>query len=238
MHPHKHISIQKNEVHVWTVSLATPAIEVERLYTLLSHDERVRAGRFCFVEHANRYTVARANLRRILSRYIDTAPELLRFEYTANGKPFVANGPIHFNLSHSSDVAVVAVTRDREIGIDVEQIRRDNDLLEIAEHYFAPEERAALRLLSAEERCFGFFRCWTRKEAYLKARGDGMSLDLHAFSVSLGPNEPAALIASAEGPAELQRWKFANLELHDGYAAALAVEGSQCDLRLFEDQAA
>lgn len=238
MQPHKRISIQENEVHVWTVSLAAPAIEAERLPTLLSDDERMRTGRFRFVEHATRYTVARASLRRILSRYTDTAPELLRFKYTANGKPFFANGPIHFNLSHSCDVAVVAVSRGREVGVDVEQIRRDNDLLDIAAHYFAPEERAALRLLSTEERRFGFFRCWTRKEAYLKARGDGMSLDLHAFSVSLGPNEPAALIASAEGPAELKRWKLADLKLQDGYAAALAVEGHRCDLRLFEGQAA
>jgi 4'-phosphopantetheinyl transferase len=232
------ISIQKNEVHVWTMNLDRPAIDVERYCALLSADERVRARRFCFVEHANRYTVARANLRRILSRYTDTAPEALRFEYAVNGKPFFATGPIRFNLSHSSDVAALAITRDREIGIDVEKIRRDHDLLDVAEHYFAPQERSALRLLSAEERYFGFFRCWTRKEAYIKARGDGMSLDLQGFSVSLGADEPPALIASAEGPGELKRWKFANLELHQGYAAALAVEGRVCELRWFEEQAA
>jgi len=230
--------IQKNEVHVWTASLAHPEIEVERMSTLLSYDERIRAGRFCFVEHAIRYTVARANLRRILSRYTDLDPSLLQFQYTANGKPFLANAPIRFNLSHSSDLAVVAVTRDREVGIDIERIRRDDDLLDAAEHYFAPVERANLRSLSAEEQCLGFFRCWTRKEAYLKARGDGLSLDLHSFSVSLGLDEPAALIASAEGPAELRRWKFAHLNLHDDYAAALAVEGQMCELRLYKEQAA
>jgi 4'-phosphopantetheinyl transferase len=238
MHPHKHISIQENEVHVWTVNLAPPVIDIQRLQGHLSDDERARAGRFCFVEHANRYVVARANLRRILSRYTDAAPELLRFEYSANGKPFLANASIRFNLSHSSDLAVIAVAHDREIGIDVERIRHDNDLLDVAEHYFAPDERAALRSLSAEERCFGFFRCWTRKEAYLKARGEGLSMDLQAFSVSLGPNEPAALIASAEGPAELRRWKFAHLDVHDGYAAALAVEGSECNLRFCQEQSA
>jgi 4'-phosphopantetheinyl transferase len=231
--------IQKNEVHVWTINLGPPAIEMEQLYALLSDDERVRAGRFSFAEHANRYTVARANLRRTLSRYTDVAPSLLQFQYTANGKPFLANAPIRFNLSHSADLAVVAVTRDREVGIDVERIRRDNDLLDVAERYFAPVERAALRSLTAEDRCFGFFRCWTRKEAYLKARGEGLSMDLHSFSVSLGPpNEPAALIASAEGPAELGRWKFAHLNLQAGYAAALAVEGAEIDLRLCQEQAA
>jgi 4'-phosphopantetheinyl transferase len=230
--------IQKNEVHVWAVNLAPPAIEMEQLYALLSDDERERAGRFSFAEHANRYTVARANLRRILSRYTDVAPGLLQFRYTANGKPFLANTPIRFNLSHSSDLALVAVARDREVGIDVERIRRDDDLLEVAEHYFAPVERANLRSLSTEERCFGFFRCWTRKEAYLKARGEGLSMDLHSFSVSLGPNEPAALIASAEGPAELHRWKFAHLNLRANYAAALAVEGTELDLSLYQEQAA
>src|SRR5258707_8270511 len=144
MHPHKSIPIRENEVHVWTVNLAPPALDVQRLYALLSDDERARAGRFSFVEHANRYTVARANLRRILSRYTDVAPELLKFKYSANGKPFLANASIRFNLSHSSNLAVVGVTRDREIGIDVEQIRNDNDLLDVAENYFAPAERAAL----------------------------------------------------------------------------------------------
>jgi 4'-phosphopantetheinyl transferase len=220
------------------VNLAQSAIDVERLYILLSDDERARAGRFRFVEHANRYTVARASLRRILSRYADVAPGLLRFNYTANGKPFLANTSTRFNLSHSSNLGVIAVTRDREIGVDVEQIRHDDDLLDISEHYFAPAERAVLRLLPAEERCFGFFRCWTRKEAYLKARGEGLSMDLHAFCVSLGPDEPAALLASAEGPAELQRWKFAHLDLQDGYAAALAVEGRECDLRFCQEHAA
>jgi 4'-phosphopantetheinyl transferase len=238
MHRHKHISIERNEVHVWMVNLAPAAIEAEPLYPLLSGDERVRAGRFCFVEHAKRYTVARASLRRILSRYTNVAPGLHQFKYGANGKPFLPNAAIRFNLSHSSDLAVVAIAHDREVGIDVEQIRRDNDLLDLAEHFFAPDERAALRSLSAEERYSGFFRCWTSKEAYLKARGDGLSIDLHAFSVSLGPNEPAALIASAEGPAELRRWRFAQLDLQDGYAAALAVEGRECDLRFCGEQAA
>jgi 4'-phosphopantetheinyl transferase len=238
MHTHQYISIQKNEAHVWTVNLSATAIELERLYMLLSDDERARARRFCFVEHANRYAVARGHLRRILSRYTDVAPERLQFSYSANGKPFLGNTSIRFNLSHSSNLAAIAVTSDREIGVDVEQIRHDNDLLEVAEHYFAPAERAALQSLSAEERCFGFFRCWTRKEAYLKARGEGLAMDLHAFSVSLGPNEPAALLASAEGPAELQRWKFTHLDLQDGYAAALAVEGRECDLRWCKEQAA
>jgi 4'-phosphopantetheinyl transferase len=130
------------------------------------------------------------------------------------------------------------VTHDREVGIDVERIRRDNDLLDAAEHYFAPVERIALRSLASEERHFGFFRCWTRKEAYLKARGEGLSMDLHSFAVSLGPHAPAALIASAEGPAELKRWKFAHLNLHDDYAAALAVEGQACELHLYREQAA
>src|SRR5260370_32848800 len=174
MHPRKHSSIQEHEVHVWTVNLAPPAIELMRLYTLLSDDERVRAGRFRFVEHANRYAVARAKLRRILGRYTDVAPWLLQFKYSANGKPFLANGSIRFNVSHSSNLAAVAVTRGREVGIDVEQIRNDDDLLDVAEHYFAPAERAALRLLSADERRLGFLRCCTRKEGYLKPRGEGL----------------------------------------------------------------
>jgi 4'-phosphopantetheinyl transferase len=133
--------------------------------------------------------------------------------------------PVRFNLSHSGDLALVAVTRRREIGVDVERLRRESDLLDVAEHYFAPRERATLRSLPEKDRCLGFFRCWTRKEAYLKARGDGLSMDLHSFTVALGPDEPAALLESSEGPGEVARWNLEELNPSPDYAAALAVEG-------------
>ena len=220
------ISIRHDEVQVWRVDLDRPAAEREQLYNLLSADERERAWRFSFAEHRNRYVASRGMLRLILSRYTGEAPERLRFEYHANGKPYLAGNTVRFNLSHSGRLALVGVTPDREIGIDVEQIRRDRDLLDIAEHYFAPQERAALRSLPQEDRYLGFFHCWTRKEAYLKARGDGLSMDLHGFTVSLKPNEPAALVDSVEGAAEVGRWSLAALEPQPGYVAALAVEGA------------
>jgi 4'-phosphopantetheinyl transferase len=219
-------SICHDEVQVWRVGLDRTAAELDRLYALLSPDERHRAWRFAFAQHRNRYVAARGALRLILSQHTGEAPERLRFEYEANGKPFLAGHSVRFNLSHSGRIAIVAVTCGREIGVDVEQIRRDGDLLDVAELYFAPEERAALRSLAERDRCYGFFRCWTRKEAYLKARGDGLSMDLHGFVVSLEPGRPAALLNSVEGPAEVARWGLAELHPTPGYAAAVAVEGA------------
>lgn len=218
-------SIAENQVRVFRVGLNRPASERGRLHSLLSADERYRASRFRFSEHRYRYVAARASLRLILGLCLNATPEALRFEYLPNGKPYLASRDVRFNLSHSSDVALVAVNRNREIGVDVERIRNDQDLLEVAEHYFAPSERRALLSLPESDRSLGFFRCWTRKEAYLKARGDGLAMDLHSFSVGLHPGEPAALLESAEGPAELARWKLCELDTAPGFAAALAIEG-------------
>ncbi len=234
MHSNNHISISEAEVHVWRVNLARPRPAGH----LLSVDERARAGRFHFERHRHRYTAGRSMLRRILGRYVDTSPNTLRFEYGANGKPGFGTGPIRFNVSHSGDLALIAIASGREIGVDVERIRRDDDLLDVAERYFAPQERVALRSLPEQERCSGFFRCWTRKEAYLKARGEGLSIDLHGFVVSLRPNEPPALLESVSGPAEVLRWTLADLHPHPDYAAALAVEGNECNVRLWQEEAA
>jgi len=217
-------SIVDNEVRIWRIHLNRPAAECLRLQTLLSADERDRAARFRFHEHLKRYVVARANLRLILGRELNVAPERLRFEYHANGKPYLAGDPVRFNLSHSGTLALVAVTGSREIGVDLERIRHESDLLDVAEHYFAPAERAALRELPEPDRCLGFFRCWTRKEAYLKARGDGLAMDLQSFTVGLNPGE-TALLESAEGQGELSRWSLKELNPDPAYAAALAVEG-------------
>ncbi len=185
----------KDEVHIWRIDLAKPGNE-----QLLSADERDRANRFRFAMHRNRYISGRATLRIILGRFAGTAPERLTFEYTQFGKPFLPDSRIRFNLSHSEDLAVLAVTFDREIGVDVERIQQQKDLLDIAERFFAVPEREALRSLPVSDRAAGFYRCWTRKEAYIKARGDGLSLDLNSFVVSLLPQEPPRCLRRAMVP--------------------------------------
>ncbi len=225
-----------NEVHVWWVELVRPEAEVEDLLNLLSLDEKERAARFRFAEHRDRFTVARGTLRRVLGHYAGIAPESVQFEYGPNGKPSLPDSSLRFNLSHSGELAMIGVTRDREIGVDVERMRDDKDLLDIAERFFAPRERDALRALPEDERRDGFFRCWTRKEAYLKALGAGLSLNLHGFVVSLAPGEPAALLESEQGAAEVERWSLVALEPHPDYAAAVAVEGACGQLRELREE--
>ncbi|HLJ49453.1 MAG TPA: 4'-phosphopantetheinyl transferase superfamily protein [Bryobacteraceae bacterium] len=236
MRAYGNISAASNEVHVWWVELVRPEREVEDLLSLLSLDERERAARFRFAGHRDRFTVARGTLRRVLGHYAGVSPESVRFEYGANGKPSLPDSEIRFNLSHSGDIAMIGITRSREIGVDVERMRQDKDLLDIAERFFAPREREALRDLSEEEQRDGFFRCWTRKEAYLKALGAGLSLNLHGFVVSLAPGEPAALLDSEQGAAEAARWSLVALEPHPDYAAAVAVEGASGEVRELREE--
>jgi 4'-phosphopantetheinyl transferase len=217
-------------VHVWRVALDLPLPDVERLTARLSADERARASRFVFDRDRGRFTVARAALRTILARYLDRPANALVFDYTSHGKPFLrseADSPdIRFNVSHAAGVALIAVALAREVGVDVEDVREGFAAGAIAERFFSPAEVDALQALPAADRTAGFFNCWTRKEAYVKARGEGLSLPLSVFDVSLTPGEPAALLAVRGNPLERTRWSLQALSLEPGYAAALAVEGT------------
>jgi 4'-phosphopantetheinyl transferase len=166
-------------------------------------------------------------LRAILGRTLNRAPESLSFCYGSHGKPALAGesdgATIRFNVSHSHGIALYAVTRGRELGVDLEHIRFDLEVAEIAERFFSRREIAMLRTLPTELQCQAFFHCWTRKEAYIKARGEGLSLPLDQFDVSLIPGEPAALLGTQPDPSEASRWSVQELFPAPGYAAALAV---------------
>ncbi|HJQ31620.1 MAG TPA: 4'-phosphopantetheinyl transferase superfamily protein [Pyrinomonadaceae bacterium] len=231
------------EVHVWRALLDAPEVRVRRLLELLAPDERERAARFHFERDRRRFTVARGLLRGILGGYLNSAPEALRFVYGAQGKPaLVAEqnpGGLRFNVSHSEGVALFAFARGREVGVDVERVSSRVSCEEIAGRFFSPGEVARLRALPAELREAAFFDCWTRKEAYIKARGEGLSLPLDGFDVSLGPGEPTALLANRLDPAEVARWSLRALAPWPGVAAAVVAEGRGWRLkcwRLPEDE--
>jgi 4'-phosphopantetheinyl transferase len=192
-----------------------------------------RAGRFHFARDRDHYTVARAVLRDILGRYLGLAPASLRFKYNPFGKPSLDDGArgVRFNLSHSGGIALYAVALGREVGVDVEQLKDEMDCGGVAERFFSPSEVAALRTLPPEAQKRAFFDCWTRKEAYVKARGDGLSLPLDSFDVSVAPGEPAALLRTRDDACEASRWTLRELSTEPGYAAALAVEGRDWRLR-------
>lgn len=216
-------------MHVWRIDLGEAAAKAAALRGLLSPDEEVRAKRFHFDKHRDAFIGARATLRQILARYAARSAKALSFTYTEYGKPFLSPecaGPtIRFNLSHAHERALLAVTDGREIGADVEWIRADFTGDEIAERFFSIHERDVLRGLPREARDLSFFQCWTRKEAYIKAAGPGMSIPLHSFDVSLGPGVAAELLATRPETEEAAHWSMSGLDPGPGYAGAVAVEG-------------
>jgi 4'-phosphopantetheinyl transferase len=226
------LALEGDQVDVWLARLDLPAETLGPLRRTLSADEGARADRFHFPRDRDRFIAARGMLRAILSRYLAEAPDALRFSYNAYGKPeLVGAAGLCFNLSHSHDLAIYAVAREREVGVDVEHVRAEFAGEGIAERFFSPREVAALQALPAEQRVAGFFNCWTRKEAYIKARGMGLSLALDRFDVSLAPDAPAALLTVCDDPAEAGRWTLCALDAGPGYVAALAVAGQSWQMR-------
>ncbi len=225
------IKLASDEVHVWRACLDVPPATIDCFLQTLSTDERTRADRFCFQSDREHFIAAHGILRAILERYVSRAPECLSFCYGSHGKPSLTGesggNTIRFNLSHSHSVALYAIARSREVGVDLEFIRRDLDFEQIAERFFSRRERTTLRALPMEMHQFAFFLCWTRKEAYIKARGEGLSLPLAAFDVSLTPGEPAALLSTRPDSDEARRWSLRELNLAPGFVAAVAVEGNR-----------
>jgi 4'-phosphopantetheinyl transferase len=216
--------LRADEVHVWRADLDAAAAVVERLRPLLALDERDRADRFHFERDRSRYIVGRGTLRILLGRYLSIAPERVRFAYGPNQKPRLAGGGPWFNLSHSGPIALLAFTTAGEIGIDIELAAADFSRERIAERFFSPAEVAVLRSLPQAAQPLAFLTCWTRKEAFIKARGDGLSLPLDSFDVSLAPGVPAALLRTAWSIAEPSRWDLRDLSDRDlGYVAAAAL---------------
>jgi 4'-phosphopantetheinyl transferase len=236
--PPQRLSLDSGAVHVWRAGLDQSPWQVERSRDTLDVDERSRADRFYFSRDRARFIVARGVLRTLLGRYLDRAPESLSFSYTAHGKPALASqpraDPIRFNLSHSHGTALYAVTRGREVGVDLEFIRGDLEAEQIAERYFSHREIVTLRALPTSLQKYGFFLCWTRKEAYIKARGEGLSMPLDQFDVSLIPGEPAALLSTKPDSDEARRWSLQNLTPACGCAAALATEGRDWTLSCWQ----
>lgn len=230
------LRIAPSEVHVWRVPLDAPGTVLEPLAATLSLEERARAEKFFFDRDRNAYIAARGALRQLLARYLGRRPRELQFAYESRGKPFLAGPslaqPLNFNVAHSRNIALLAFSGGPPVGVDVEFIRTDIASEEIAVRYFAPQEVAELRALPPQQRPEAFFLGWTRKEAYVKALGDGLQIPLASFCVSLTPSEPATLES-----ADSSRWTLRNLSPGPGYAGALVAEGKNWNLRCFAWQA-
>lgn len=236
--PPEHLRLDKNQVHVWRVALDQPATILQTLSRTLSPDETERAAKFFFQRDRDHFVVARGVLRTILGGYLKVAPARLRFVYDEYGKPALSEIPgessLSFNLSHSHGLALYGLTLEGKIGIDIEHVREDFDFDRIAEQFFAPREVEMLRALPLNMRREGFFNCWTRKEAYIKAIGHGLSLPLDEFVVSLAPGEPAALLSITDTAQEAFRWSIKDLIPEPGYVAAVVVEGQDWQLAFWQ----
>lgn len=215
-----------NEVHVWRARLDVPWSWT--FDEALSLDDRTRADRFKFESDRRKFCVARASLRLILGRYLKAKPGRLQLDTNDYGKPQFADPKasqgLRFNLSHSNQLALVAIARDREVGVDVEYMRSNFVTDEVAGHFFSRAEAEELSALPAELKTQSFFNCWTRKEAYIKARGEGLYCPLDQFDVSLAPGLPAMLLNSRLDSKEVSRWSFQDLFPESNYAATVAVE--------------
>ena len=221
--------LEAGAVHVWRAPLLVAASTIHGLQQDLTADETTRAERFRFRADRERFIVARGVLRSILGRYLGVEPGLLRFRHGPYGKPLLAAGfgqeGLRFNLSHARDLALYAVAHDREVGVDTEWINPDFPGLEVAEHVFAPREVAALRSLSADRRHETFFTWWTLKEAYLKARGDGLALRPDQIDVSSAPAGSAGQWSAPDASGAGAPWSLQSFVPAPGYVAALAVAG-------------
>ncbi len=228
-----------DEVHLWCAVLDQPDVTVQKLAETLAPDERLRAERFHFERDRRRFIVGRGVLRTILGRYLRLEPNRLQFCYGPCGKPALAGmstrpeGRLCFNLAHSQSLALYAVTYEREIGVDIEYIHAMPEAEQIATRFFSAQENAVLRLLPSQQKQEAFFNCWTRKEAYIKALGDGLAQPLAEFDVSLAPGEPASLRISGDAQAAA-RWSIQALTPASGYVAALAVKGHGWQLKCWQ----
>ena len=223
------LTLADDEVHVWRASLDQPADRLEEVWRSLSADERERADRFHLERDGWRFAVGRGALRSILGLYLALDPGQVQFCYGSRGKPDLARGlgddHLTFNLAHAGSIALYALTRSRAIGIDVEQVWPLLDADQMAARFFSACENATYRVLPAEQKPLAFYLCWTRKEAYIKALGEGLAQPLESFDVSLAPREPARLLRVAWDPDEASRWSLISLTPLPGFVAALAVQG-------------
>ncbi len=238
-HPPDNLVLSSQDVHVWPAELEQPTAWVEKLWQTLSEDEQIRAKRFYYERDQKHFIVGRGLLRTILSRYAGIAPDQLQFCYSPRGKPSLAatgaNSTIQFNLSHSQGLALYAVTRDRQIGVDLEYIRSTSDVEKLAQRFFSPRESAIIHCLPPDQKQIAFFHAWTCKEAYLKATGEGLA-QLEQVEVSLELGEPPRLLRIKEDCQPPTQWRLQALTPAADYMAALAVEGQNWHLACWDWQ--
>jgi 4'-phosphopantetheinyl transferase len=229
--PVGHPLLHHGEIHVWRASAIAWDAEQATLLALLNEDERARAGDFYFARDRRQFVVAHGALRRILAGYARHQPDALRFGTGPFGKPHLVfpdgGSQLQFNLSHSGDIVLVAVTLGINVGVDVEQWSDAFDPVEVAEHFFSARECAELRSLRGPDQLTGFFACWSRKEAYIKATGVGVSHGLDYFDVTVAAGSVPRILADRRQAKGGKAWRLFDLELEPGCNGAVVADGGE-----------
>jgi 4'-phosphopantetheinyl transferase len=219
MNQHRLLTIPTNQIDLWSADLDDSGYSEERAFALLSSDERERVRLYRFPLHRTRYTRRRAILRILLGRYLSAAPESIAFSYGPDGKPEIAGGEIYFNLSHSDNRVSFAFSSEFPLGLDIERIRPIPDLLRVANSICTPTELATLKSLPAEQQNKTFLQCWSRKEAFIKALGRGLSYPLDEICAS--SDGPVQLLNAQPEQTELTDWHFLSWEPGAEYLGAI-----------------
>ncbi|WP_265266622.1 4'-phosphopantetheinyl transferase family protein [Spirulina subsalsa] len=228
------LSLPLNEVHLWQVSLLHPPFPLPQLMPLLSPDEQARAARYAFESDRQGFQISRGCLRLLLAHYLATSPQRLQFSYTPNGKPSLTDFSLSFNLSHSHQLALYSITPRYPIGVDLEHLRPIANVLQLAQRFFTPREAAQIATLNSSGQEIAFFQAWTRKEAYLKATGEGIK-GLKQVEVSCLPDAPVEILRLAHSSGISAEWSLYHLTPAPDYIGALAVGSRDVVVRYWQD---
>ena len=223
--------LNEGELHLWRAGLDLTDEELAPLVRVLSPDELDRATRFHFTRDRRRFMAARGVLRSVIAGYLRRPAHEISFVYGSRGKPALANGDLQFNLAHSGGLAIIGLTRSGQLGVDVERIRPLEDMMQLVNSFFSPLECQELTALPPEAQQSAFFACWTRKEAYVKAMGDGLAMPLDQFDMPVVSSEPPRLLHVDVMSNETTSWSLWDVPLEAGYVGSVAFAGQMELLR-------
>lgn len=226
LNPPDNLILSEGEAHIWRADLELNACFKSSFLKLLSPDEKNRAQKFRFDNDSQNFIAARGILRSLVGKYLEINPAEISFQYNEFGKPGIANNtPLHFNISHSQNMALFAFTNNFDVGVDVEFVNPNIEVKDIAKNFFSKNEIIKLLSLPEEQQALGFFNCWTRKEAFIKAVGEGLSFPLDQFEVSLEPDKPAKLLATHWDPKAVSKWSMYSITPGKKFVGSLVIEG-------------
>jgi len=234
------LKLSHDHIDVWRTRLNLPKNEIAKYHALLSTDEVKRANRYKVKHKRCEYIVTRGLLRTILGQTLGRDSKSFVFEYAKHDKPFLpietSGTPVSFNVSHSHNQALIAVTLDRTIGIDIEYIRHDVEFKKLAKRFFSDQEYQQLDAYDETKLSAAFFACWTRKEAFVKALGDGIAFGLSEFSVSVDPEDDEIPLSTHLDQAQASKWILMNIKTDEDYIAALAVDKYNLKIRCWDQE--